>query len=299
MAKRGAAASLRRGSKLGCAVQGCVLAMLPLCVGLAFAVVMVFDISRTWSPVVLGVTFGGWFLMAAMAVGIGLFRIVTRRNRNLDAAFTPLGLRVERVGMVQRGFVGDVLGRPVHGWFSKGPQLELYVGARLGRRVGIGRTNVLSRGVGRALAKESAEVGEGLQAWSDNAEEASRLLALAGVRESIVALCTDLPGAATQLHITPDALKLHVRYFMLDEWSGESDLTPDRVQHWMTQLIALAEALETLPPGNDEETPLERRFRVDRAAIFRKSLGCAFGIVGVTLVLAMVAGIAVALFTAG
>ncbi len=115
MAKRGAAASLRRGSKLGCAVQGCVLAMLPLCVGLAFAVVMVFDISRTWSPVVLGVTFGGWFLMAAMAVGIGLFRIVTRRNRNLDAAFTPLGLRVERVGMVQRGFVGDVLGRPVHG----------------------------------------------------------------------------------------------------------------------------------------------------------------------------------------
>jgi len=296
MAKRGAMASMRRGTMLGCGLQAVVLGMLPVVMGAATGLVLVFDISRSWSPVVLGGAFGSWFLLSGLVVGGVMGRVVSRRNRALDAAFGPLGLRPVRVGWVHRGFVGTSAGRPVHAWFSKGPQLELYVDCRSGRRVGVGADNPLARGVGRVMGKDAIPVSESLRAWSDDADWTRAWLARPGVSDHLQALCDALVGARAQVVVGPASVMLHLRYFALNEWTGDSDLSTERIAAWVVHLVALADSVEALPAGMVAEGGMETSARTDRGALWRKSMGCALLVVAGSVVLTLVLVAALLLF---
>ena len=270
MQERGLLASARRGWGLGCAAQGCVLAMLPIFVGMGVVVVSLFDVPQRSMPVVLLAAFVGWALSALVLVAGTMGWIVRRRNRSLDEAFATIGLLPIPMGIVNRGYRGPVSGRTVHAWFSKGPSLEIYVNARSGRRLGMGGSHKLERGLGAMLSKEPRPVGEDVNVWTDDGEWTDAWLQESGVTDRIIALCTDLPGARQQVIVTPDSVKLHVRYFMMNDRTGQSDITTSRLGQWLSHLIVLARSLEAQPTGDQTASPLEQDLRTDRRKIARR-----------------------------
>jgi hypothetical protein len=280
---------------LGCAVQVVVLGALPVLMGIAYLIVSGVDLDSTERVLVLVLTLVGWALFAGTVVAYVMWRVVSRRNRGLDAAFAPLRLKPVRVGVVQRGFVGMHGGRSVHGWVSKGPMLALYVGCQSGRRLGAGESGLLARGVGRAVGNDAHELADGLSVWSKDAAFTQAWLDAPMVREHLQVLCTALPGARSQVIVAPASIRLHVMYFALQEWTGESDLTADLVTDWTKRLVALADAIEQQPPGEEVEGRLEAAAHTDRNRMFRWTMiavvAVLFFIVGGTLGLAAVVGL--------
>ena len=285
MQERGLLASARRGWGLGCAAQGCVLAMLPIFVGMGLVVVSLFDVPQRSMPMVLLAVFVGWALSALVLVAGTMGWIVRQRNRSLDEAFAGIGLLPIPMGIVNRGYKGPIGARIVHAWFSKGPGMEIYVQVRTGRRLGMASSNRLERSLGEMLSKESRPVGEGVKVWTDDGEWTDAWLQESGVTERIISLCTDLPGARQQVMVAPDSVKLHVRYFMMSDRTGQSDITTSRLGQWLSHLIFLADSLKAQPPGDQTASPLEHDLRTDRRKIARRST---LWVIGFCLVMSIV-----------
>ena len=258
--------------------------MLPVFLGLGVASVSVLDVPQRWTPLVLLAIFAGWAVSALVLVGGSMWWISRQRRQRLDEAFAPLGLEPVPVGMVTRGYQGAVAGRPVHGWFSKGPGMEIYVEAQSGMRIGMGRSTAISQGLGAMMSKTPRPVGEGIQVWSEHGEWVDQWLEAPGVRARIIALCTDLPGARQMLIVAPDSVKLHLRYFMMQERTGKSDITTERLDLWLSHLVFLAESLERRPAGAQAASSLEVELRMDRRKLARRVRAWS---IGVTLLVAV------------
>lgn len=268
MAGRGRQASAGRGRLLLLGIQAVVLLLLPLSVGGAFGLGIALDAPRDLRPFFIVGGLVGWFALSGLVLGSVLWRMTSRRTQALDKAFRPLALRPRRVGVVSRGYIGSRGGRAVRAWFSKGPQLQLYVDCRSGRRLGVGPANRLTRTAGQMFGNEGIPVGEGYGLWSKDPVWSTAWLEEPGVKERLLALSRVLPGVSPQVLVGPEAVCLQLRYFALNEWTGECDLTVEGVQDWIDHLSALAETLERHPRGSEVEGRLEARQRMDRGWLF-------------------------------
>ena len=299
--KRGLAASSLRGSLLGCGLQLGVLALLPLLMGGAYVAIELLGLPSKWHPLVMMGSLLAWVGLVVVLVILLLWRVVSRRTRALDAVFAPLALSPVRVGVVQRGFIGEHLGREVHAWFSKGPKLELYLSCRSGRRIGVGASNPLSRGVGKVLGKDALPVAEGLGAWSADPVWARAWLDEPGVRPALESLCGSLPGANMQVILAPSSVRIQCMYFAMRDWTGESDLSPELIGELLAGLSILADSVERHPRGPESEGRLEAVVHTDRARMSRwVTFGIGVflvGLVGILVVAGAVASLGV--FLAG
>lgn len=133
-------------------------------------------------------------LLLMAAIGVGLYVAATYLIRTravaLDAAFGFLGPGVQ-TSVVGRGWAGEHAGRQANAWFSKGPQLELYLSATTHARVGASRDNQLARFAAGALDREPIAV-DGLVVIGPDAAWAARWLEQPGVRDALPVLLQGL-----------------------------------------------------------------------------------------------------------
>ena len=133
------------------------------------------------------------------------------------------------------------------------------------------------RDVARLGRREPLTVDGELMLWTDQRAWATTWLAEPEVHEHLVALCSVLPDARHHVIVGPASVKLHLRHFVLNEWTGHTDLTADRLQEWLVRLCALADAVERQPTGKEVESALEEVIRTDRARLARRVWRWVFG----------------------
>lgn len=274
-----------RALLVGCLLQAAALGWLALLgLGAAFAFPLLpADAQAFVVPAVL-VTWVGTLFPVAI---VGMVGVARRRNRRLDGALAGVGPG-RALAPVARGWEGEAERRQVNAWFSKGPQLEIYVTAAARTDVGVGRRGALATWAGRASGREEVPFGEDLVAMGAEAGWTRALVAHPRGRAAIASLLT---GEGTRtVTVQPEAVKLLVRGF------DHSRLSRAEVDRLVRDLVDLAKAVETLPPPDAPRIAegLVARMRTERGSIGR-FFAVTFGCAGVLLVLVVVMTAAVML----
>lgn len=242
-----------------------VLAILAVCMVIVALVPLPRRLDR---QILFMVAFiGAIFISVFGALIIGLL-LRSRRLSELDAAFVPLGLSAHSHLITGRQYHGMWQGRQVDAYFSRGPTLEVYVSANARTRMGIGSKNRIGSAVagmrGQAELDSADPAFESLALYAVDTLWGQSLLANSEARAAILRLM-HAQGAydLRTTSITPDAIYLQLRYVPLGRISEEN------VRQWLSDLIAIARAAETIPPPAQPATShsLETRARIQRDTI--------------------------------
>ena len=209
--------------------------------------------------------------------------VVIRRCRILDRAFAAWDLDATQAGVVIRGWAGEINGRTFNAWFSKGPTLELYLSADSHTRGGIVWKGGLAR-FAASIAKitpvdlDGALVGRQIHG-EDNAWM-SGLVADDGVAQAIGRLTGDDGQSNRMLLVAPDAVCVRMRFLPM------SAINADNLQQWVSDLEAVAQAVDARPDPAEKKTTtkLEQRLRTYRGKVWM--LGCV-AVVTVVVVVAI------------
>ncbi|MBN1955149.1 MAG: hypothetical protein JW900_08885 [Anaerolineae bacterium] len=244
----------------------------------------------------LWVMIGVLILWATLSFSVTLLIVVVtlvRRARQLDAAFAPLGLPGKLYLSNGRQYHGTVAGRRVDAYFHRGPILEVYVEAPFRTRVSIGTRDSLARSVGRLvqrqpLAADNPDFAH-LDVYALDERWAQDLLYQPQARAALLRL-TASSGSRDirQVIVAPESIAFYLRYARVDE------VSPEHVQQWMDDLLALVRVAENLPAPTQtaEATRLERKGRTERSSFFLPVLLGVLGLAGVlacfSLVIALV-----------
>jgi len=244
-------------SKVGGAYrQGCRRSLMIVLVGGVLGVLMVATIL--WLLGGADARPGSWRVLVAPLVPlpfvaglllIGLL-VVLRRGRRLDRAFEPWGIKGHQVGGVLRGWHGEVGGRSLDAWFSKGPMLEIYLGCATATRGSIRRVGERVQRVTRAVSKRepltpSPEEARGCQVYADDPHWMREWLAQPDVEEALGRLLTETESVSPILDVAPDALHYRRRFLPI----GEIDAP--HLQEWVEALSRLARAAAEVGPSGD------------------------------------------------
>lgn len=208
-----------------------------------------------------------WISTSIPAVILGALVVTLRRNARLDRVFADLGPG-RAIAPVARAWACLVDGREVNVWFSKGPQLEVYVSARPRTNAAVAQPNALSTFALGMIGRETAPVPHGLQATATDADWMARFVDAPQVSE---ALRTLLPhgGGLRSVLIMPDAVKFTWRGFDLAE------LTPASVTSVVDTVELLASAADRI---GSPASPVAPGGVASRLRTSRGSLGSFFGI---------------------
>ncbi|MCP4539144.1 MAG: hypothetical protein GY832_18565 [Chloroflexi bacterium] len=246
-----------------------------------------------------------WWLI----VPAGLFLLITiggawgtlglslyRRKRWLDTVFVPLGLTGSTYTLSGRQYQGTVQGREVTARFYRGPTLDLYVSTPLQTRLGVGEKSQMGLAVAGLFNRQPLLLDDlDLEALSIFAldEEWARLL-WADSEAKVLLQRLMRAGESWvlmhQVHLQPG--RLYMRLYR-NKNLFKYGFTPEEVQQWLDDLMALARITESLPAPQvtAEETAAERLVRSGRvtsiallivAAIFGPML-CILTIAGIII----------------
>jgi hypothetical protein len=235
----------------------CILIVVPL------GLVTRLDLHPGWLAVPAGL-----FLLLLFGGGFGGFAwVLARRRRHLDAVCAPLRLSGSLYQMFFRQYHGTVAGRRVALYLYRGPAVELEVETspqtRLAVTEGDAETSTLARLFNREPLALDDPAMDGLAVMGLDEEWARRLLAQAEVPALLRRLVT-FPGSYTRRHVIlrPGSWRLFLfgSGRLLD---FNFDLTPEGLQSWLEDLLALCQAAEALPAPQvtDEESSAERLAR--------------------------------------
>lgn len=253
------------GFARGCAIQAAALAWLA---GLAGVGALVFPLldrhARQWVMPGVLVTWVGTLLPATLLIGVW---VVLRRNRRLDEAFAAFGPG-RALAPVARAWAGVRDGRDVNVWFSKGPQVEMYVACRTGTEAGIVPENALSSFAAQVLSREIVRLPGGLSAHGDDTAWVRAFTARGS--DALATLLSDPDAGRCNVTVLPDAVKLTMRRHALET------VTADNAERWYITLRALAEVAESIPP------PVERKEAAGLAARMRTHRGTGLGFIAIT-----------------
>ncbi len=230
------------------------------------------------------------FVMAAV-VGIGVL-VISRRARQFDAAFTPLGLTGSGYLTNGRQYHGTYLGRQVDVYFYRGPTLDIYIASPLRTRMGIATKNALGSMASSVANRPPLDTGDPaytfLSIYPHDERWARELLADPNARESILRL-TQAPGPfeLTNLLVQPEALQLKLYR------TQTGRVTPDAVRDWLKDMLTVVRAAEGLPAPAEllQSSNLERVVRTERGAFSRKVVFvtlAAFGLMFVCMLAALI-----------
>lgn len=242
--------------------------------------------------VVLASTVGGCMLALLVTV-VAAVVIIRRRNARLDEAFRAVGCTSSAVGLVGRHFTAQAAGRRLDGYFSKGPQIEIYLSSSCSTRLAVGAQTAVG-GVIRAVAgvqplQLADPAYQGLVATAAEPWWGQGALSQPPVREAITRLARASGGYNVVL-VQPGSVALFCRYLSLDEVTGE------RVSAWVRDLGALASAIEALPPPQhpQQESAMQQRLRTGRGGAV---LVIVVVVVGALMLLSVLATVLVMMLT--
>jgi hypothetical protein len=262
---------------------GCVCFLGPL----AIAQNGNFDDATTF--LILVVPMGGFVtLLVGGSVGAGLW-ILFRRQRQLDLAFTPLGLTGKMYLLSGRQYHGALFGRQVDAYFYRGPALDLYVSTSVKTRLSVGARDRVGAAIARAFKREPFDPGDPdvshLSLYTLDESWARELLRDRTARAALLRLTADEgPYELRQFHITPGALQLKLYH------THQSRITFEHVELWVNDLLAIARVAEGLSPPAQmvEATGLERAAQSNRGAFLVPTLAITCGLLAVLMLCAAV-----------
>jgi hypothetical protein len=190
--------------------------------------------------------------------------VIWRRNRQLDAAFTPLDLTGQMYHMLHRQYHGMLAGRQVGAYFTRGPLLELEVGTLLQTRFGMSRDDVDTATFARLFNRQPMSLADpaldGLLVFPLDEDWMRELLAVPEAQDLLRRLVS-FEGAYVRRHVLlrPGALTLQL-YGSRRLLDFKANVEPAQVRQWFDDLLALASIAESLraPQQTAEETSVER-----------------------------------------
>lgn len=269
MVARGVTGDAMRARAWGCMAQIGALGWLAVII-VATVVALPWlprDIQR-WSGLAALVF---WVGTTIPAVLVAVFAQAVLRNRRLDGIFAAYG-RGRATSTVGRGWATAIDGREVNLWFSKGPQLEIYVSCLPRTNAGIGSDHALAGAVLRASGKARIDVADGLVATGEDPAWVQAFASDPAVLDAVPALLSPDHALIRSLVVQPDAVKLTLRRFPM------ATLTAEGVARQVDALLTLAEVADRLPPPTQPSEPggLLTRFRTNRGSVWTKMLvgGC-------------------------
>lgn len=197
------------------------------------------------------------------AIG-AIYFVTTRRQKALGQAFAPLGLEGGSHLLTGHQFHGQVRGRRVDVYITRGPTLTFYVESQTGTRLAAAPQEQVLPGLAKFFNNPPLEHGQqALQGISLFAHDPAWGQAFArhpAVHKTLPRLLGDKALIFRQLHIRPDAVSLT---FRRTEKMFSFDLDPQQTTQWIYDLCELAQAAEQLPEPAERlsVTPLELRLR--------------------------------------
>jgi hypothetical protein len=281
-------------SKVGKAyLRGCGQSLLTGAVGAVFGVALVTmvlllvrggDIEPRSPRLALALALPLLFIATPIALGLLWVRL---RAARLDRAFAPWGLDGRQAGAVMRSWHGEVGGRELNAWFHKGPTLELYLACRPATRGVIHRGGPLIRALADAVESRrplSPPLPDlpGVSIYTDDEQWMRELLDTGGARQAVAALLEETPRTATVISLTPKAIRYMHRFLPL------ADLDAAHMRRWITELEAVAAAIDELgpSPAGLEPRRLEEWARTARGRYLNRillAMGLVMGLVMLTL----------------
>ena len=218
----------------------------------------------------------------------------SKRARELDEAFVPLGLQGRIYLTNGRQFHGSHRGYPMHVYFYRGPTLQIYFDVPLQTRVGIGRTGAIARFAADRLDRDALDIDdpefEHLVVYPDDQKWAAELFADSQAREAVLRLTKEESAVELRtLSITPNALLLQSRHLHTDY------ITPEVVRQWVNDLYELARIAQDIypPEVTTVESKMESASRADRGKFTWPVIGitCGFFAVMTVCILAITAAL--------
>lgn len=266
-----------------------ILPLACLCLGVPLYVVQNGNYDSDVEFLILLVPILGFgLLVIGGSLGLAVF-IIMRRARELDAAFTPLGLAGRLYLTNGRQYHGTFSGRPVDAYFYRGPTLDLYLGTPLKTRLSLGAKDRVGQAIAgwfnyQPVTLPEAELNH-LSLYALDEAWARGLLSDPNVKAAILRLtaeATDLE--LRQVHFQPEALLLRLYH------TDTKLITADHLRQWLGDLQALARAAEAIPPPKQtaEASALERNTRSNRGAFVLPAIGLTLGLVCLASVCALV-----------
>src|SRR5689334_14434398 len=234
-------------------------------------------------------------LLIGGGVGIGLWFLL-RRKRQLDDAFTPLGLTGSMYLLNGRQYHGAAGGRQVDVYYYRGSTLDLYVSTPLKTRLGISMKDSIGQAVAGLINRQPINLNDPelsrLNIFPTDETWARALLADPVAKAAILRLTADQgPYELRQVLLQPEAFLLRCAHI------DQKKITNENAQHWLSDLTSLARTAEGLPAPEKivEASSLERSTRVDRNKFILPALGITCGIVALISLCAIIPAIVLAL----
>lgn len=235
-------------------------------------------------------------LLAGLFAGAAWW--VRRRGKKLDRGFAARDVEAAQVQPNLRGWKGLVRGRPFHAWVARGPRLELYLECRVGTRGAIRRVGPTIRKFDKLLDSKMlpAPAPPALadcEVLAYDVDWMNRLLSRPGVARTAAELMARSERVLPGIRFDPSSIG-YIRQFL-----PLSEITRERVDGWLDQLSALADAVEAQGPSAQRLEPsrLEIWARTSRRLPVHPLLigvGCALTGIGLFLLVtfAVVAALA-------
>ncbi|MDH3491963.1 MAG: hypothetical protein OEM82_00285 [Acidobacteriota bacterium] len=258
--------------------QGCfaMLARTALVRLISVVVVLVMAVVSCGIGMVVGSFKGGtWglitgtLLFAAALFGGGFgyaFITVYRRKLYLDKAFLPIGLKGSIYRIFFRRYAGEIRGRQVEVYFSRGPMVEILIRTDLKTRLGVspayGDTMFFSKHIGAEPLEHNIDNLKNLRIWADEEPWARNLLSEPSVQQKMI---RTLGG---QTFFVRSFLKFFPEYLQL-HFSGNTnifswEIPPAQVEQWFSDAFGILEFAESgiAPPQNPIEMSSAERLAV-------------------------------------
>jgi hypothetical protein len=262
------------------AVALLVVPLACVCIFIPLYIVQNNHFDNTTTALILSVSGGGFLaLLLGGTAGVAWW-ITHRRAQQLDAAFVPLGLAGRMHLASGRQYHGQVRGRTVDVYFSRGPTLDVYLGTTVKTRVSLGQQDRVGRALAQMFKREPfTPFDTELAAYTIYGVDevwTQAVFTQPAVKGAVQRLLEPL-GAyeMRQLHLQPEAVWLQLHYTAL------AHITPENARQWLADMQILAETAEAeRPPANPvEASGLERRNRSHRDAYIWPAVGIVLALV--------------------
>ena len=205
-------------------------------------------LPRDARPFVAVLALVTWLCTMLPAVAIGGVIVTLRRNARLDRAFAELGPG-RALAPVARGWACLVNGREVNAWFSKGPQLEIYVSARPRTQAAIGPPNGLSTLLMGVTGRSSVPAPPGLVASGVDPRWLAAFFDAPGVSQALGDLLLRGEGIRN-VQVLPDSVKFTCRGFDLGPLDArEASRLVDAVELLATAADSVPASASPVSPG--------------------------------------------------
>jgi hypothetical protein len=190
------------------------------------------------------------FLLIMIGGSFGtIFFVFSRRARQYDGIFAPLGLEGKMYMLSGRRYQGTVQGRQMDVKVYRGPALDMQITTPLQTKLSVANSDTVSVGLARVFGREPLPLSDpglsGMTVFTHDEGWTHSLLANAEVQDSLRRLILNDGGyLMRQVHLEPGKLRL---FLYRSRQMFKFGITADEVSQWVDALISIARIAESLP----------------------------------------------------